>query len=248
MGEKFSRQVIENNINEIRKKIAEEAEKVNCDPAKIKLLAATKTVDADTINFAISKGIRLIGENRVQELLEKYDKIDKSNVDIHFIGRLQTNKVKYIIDKVSLIHSVDSLRLAEEIDKQAKKHDLVMDVLLEVNVAGEQSKGGAAFDEVYGLLEQIAKLTNVRVKGLMTIPPKCNNLVTEENGGSSSEKVYKNSEFFDKILNLFLDISSKKLDNICMYELSAGMSDDYITAVRYGATILRLGRAIFGDR
>ena len=232
MGEKFSRQVIENNISEIRKKIAEEAEKVNRDPAKIKLLAATKTVDADTINFAISKGIRLIGENRVQELLEKYDKIDKSDVDIHFIGRLQTNKVKYIIDKVSLIHSVDSLRLAEEIDKQAKKHDLVMDVLL----------------EVYGLLEQIAKLTNVRVKGLMTIPPKCNNLVTEENGGSSSEKVYKNSEFFDKILNLFLDISSKKLDNICMYELSAGMSDDYITAVRYGATILRLGRAIFGDR
>ena len=121
MGEKFSRRVIENNISEIRKKIAEEAEKVDRDPAKIKLLAATKTVDADTINFAISKGIRLIGENRVQELLEKYDKIDKSNVDIHFIGRLQTNKVKYIIDKVSLIHSVDSLRLAEEIDKQAKK-------------------------------------------------------------------------------------------------------------------------------
>ena len=149
---------------------------------------------------------------------------------------------------MKLIHSVDSLHLAEEIDRQAAKHDLCMDILVEVNAAGEASKGGVGYDEVYQLLEGIARLENVHVKGLMTIPPK---LVLPVEGTLTcgcSEKIYKNREFFNKILHLFLDISEKKLDNIDMYELSAGMSDDYEEAVHNGSTMVRLGRAIFGER
>lgn len=248
MGEKFSRETIEKNIELIKANIAKAAVEAGRNPEEVKLLAATKTVDADTINFAISKGIRYIGENRVQELLEKYDAIDKENVEIHFIGRLQTNKVKYIIDKVKLIHSVDSLKLAKEIDKQAGKHGIIMDVLVEVNAADEESKGGVSVNEVYALLEEVSKLKNVRVKGLMTIPPKCENPVNINDTDDSSKKVYKNKEFFDKIFKLFIDISTKKLDNIYMYELSAGMSDDYETAVMCGATIIRPGRTVFGER
>lgn len=245
---KYSREVIEKNIEEIKSKVRAAAESAGRRYEDVRILAATKTVDADTINFAISKGISLIGENRVQELLEKYDAIDKDKVEIHFIGRLQTNKVKYIIDKVSMIHSVDSYKLALEIDKQAKKHGKVMDVLVEVNVGDEQSKGGVSAEETTELIKQISTLENVRVKGLMTIPPKWSEPSNINEDCDSSKKVYKNKEFFDKILNLFLDISAKKLDNIYMYELSAGMSEDYESAVLCGATIIRPGRAIFGDR
>lgn len=248
MGEKFSHEQIERNLNKIRENIESAAKASGRAPESVKLLAATKTVDPDTINFAISRGVKYIGENRVQELLDKYDKINKDGVEIHFIGRLQTNKVKYIIDKVSLIHSVDSLKLAAEIDRQAKKHNLVMDILVEVNVGEEESKGGVTFDETYELVSEISKLENVRVKGLMTIPPKCDFSANINDDTDSSKKVYKNREFFNKILKLFLDISGKKLDNIYMYELSAGMSDDYETAVECGSTIVRLGRAVFGDR
>ena len=248
MAEKYSHEIIAQNLQTIRHNIERAAREAGRDPQSVKLLAATKTVDVDTINFAISKGVRYIGENRVQELLEKYDRYDLANAELHFIGRLQTNKVKYIIDKVKLIHSVDSLHLAEEIDKQAAKHGLCMNILLEVNAAGEASKGGVGYDEVYALLEGISGLKNVRVKGLMTIPPKlalADGITLPE---GSSEKIYKNTEFFHKILHLFLDISEKKLDNIDMYELSSGMSDDYEEAVRCGATIVRPGRAIFGER
>lgn len=248
MGEKYSRETIEHNLGEIRAKIARAASLAGRQASDIKLLAATKTVDADTVNFAISRGVRYIGENRVQELLEKYDRLDLANAELHFIGRLQTNKVKYIVDKVSLIHSVDSLHLAEEINRQAAKHDKRMDILIEINAAGEQSKGGVSFDEAYELLEGVSKMENVRVRGLMTIPPKLDESVLTASDGGKEKKVYKNEEFFHKIMNLFLDISHKKLDNIDMYELSAGMSDDYETAVQYGSTIVRLGRAIFGDR
>ena len=219
MAEKYSHEIIAQNLQTIRHNIERAAREAGRDPQSVKLLAATKTVDVDTINFAISKGVRYIGENRVQELLEKYDRYDLANAELHFIGRLQTNKVKYIIDKVKLIHSVDSLHLAEEIDKQAAKHGLCMNILLEVNAAGEASKGGVGYDEVYALLEGISGLKNVRVKGLMTIPPKlalADGITLPE---GSSEKIYKNTEFFHKILHLFLDISEKKLDNIDMYEL-----------------------------
>ncbi len=245
---KYSRDVIEKNIEEIKSKVRAAAESSGRRYEDVRILAATKTVDADTINFAVSKGISLIGENRVQELLEKYDAIDKDKVEIHFIGRLQTNKVKYIIDKVSMIHSVDSYKLALEIDKQAKKHGKVMDVLVEVNVGDEESKGGVSADDTFELIKQISTLENVCVKGLMTIPPKWSDTSNINEDCDSSKKVYKNKEFFDKILNLFLDISAKKLDNIYMYELSAGMSEDYESAVLCGATIIRPGRAVFGDR
>lgn len=246
--EKHSLLQVENNLNEIREKVRLAAEASGRSFDDVKILAATKTVSPETINFAISKGVKYIGENRVQELLEKYDKIDKENVEIHFIGRLQTNKVKYIIDKVSLIHSVDSFKLASEIDRQAKKHSKVMDILVEVNVGEEESKGGVSAEETISLLSEISKLENVRIVGLMTIPPKWD-MGSNINGEcDSSKKVYKNKEFFDKILKLFIDISQKKLDNIYMYELSAGMSDDYETAVECGSTIIRLGRVLFGER
>lgn len=248
MGEKFSHERIRQNLQEIRAKLAVAAAESGRPAEAVKMLAATKTVDADTINFAISEGVRCIGENRVQELLEKYDRIDKQNAELHFIGRLQTNKVKYIIDKVSLIHSVDSLRLAEEIDRQAKKHDLRANVLLEVNVGGEESKGGVQPEDAEKLLESIAKLENVCVRGLMTVPPPCSQTSIDGENMPCSKKIYTNAVYFNKILKLFLDISDKKLDNIYMYELSMGMSDDYEEAVRCGATVVRLGRAIFGDR
>lgn len=246
--EKYSLETVEKNITDIFEKVKIAAESSGRNFDDVKILAATKTVDPETINFAISKGIKYIGENRVQELLDKYDKINKNDVEIHFIGRLQTNKVKYIIDKVSLIHSVDSLKLACEIDRQAKKHSKVMDILVEVNVGEEESKAGVSSDETVELLKQISLLENVRVKGLMTIPPKWDNSSNVNEVYDSSKKIYKNKEFFDKMLKLFLDISEKKLDNIYMYELSAGMSDDYETAVYCGATIIRPGRAIFGER
>ena len=165
MAEKYSFEKIERNLKQIEENIKKATEYAHRKFEDVKILAATKTVDAKTINFAISKGVKYIGENRVQELLEKYDAIDKNNVEIHFIGRLQTNKVKYIIDKVSLIHSVDSLKLAQEIDKQARKHSLIMDILVEVNIAEEQSKGGVYEEEVCELLKQISQLQNVRVVG-----------------------------------------------------------------------------------
>ncbi len=246
--EKYSFLQVERNLEEIREKVKAAAEVSGRSFDDVKILAATKTVNPETINFAISKGIRYIGENRVQELLDKYDKIDKDNVEIHFIGRLQTNKVKYIIDKVSLIHSVDSLKLATEIDRQAKKHSKIMDILVEVNVGEEESKGGVSAEDTAALLSEISKLENVRIVGLMTIPPKWDMSSNINGECDSSKKVYKNKEFFDKILKLFIDISEKKLDNIYMYELSAGMSDDFETAVECGSTIIRLGRVLFGER
>ena len=215
------------------------------------MLAATKTVDADTINFAIENGINCIGENRVQQLLEKYDSINKENVDIHFIGRLQTNKVKYICDKVSLIHSVDSVKLAKEIDRQSAKLGKVMNILVEVNIGDEESKGGISPDSLEDFLSDISTLENVRVKGLMCIPPKCEGAENSSENSQISEstkKSYKNQAFFKKIMKLFLDISQKKLDNIDMQVLSMGMSDDYEQAVTEGSTLVRIGRGLFGSR
>ena len=258
MGEKFSHEVVLENIKAAKNSIRLAAERAGRNPDDVVLLAATKTVDADTINFAIENGIKCIGENRVQELLEKYDAINKSDVDIHFIGRLQTNKVKYICDKVSMIHSVDSLKLAGEIDKQCKKIGKVMNILVEINVGDEESKGGISFDGAEEFLKQISSYENIKVCGLMTIPPKCEessfsseideNTTENEQTGNSTKKSYKNQAFFKKIMKLFLDISQKKLDNIHMQYLSMGMSDDYEQAVAEGSTIVRIGRGLFGSR
>ncbi|MEG1449134.1 MAG: YggS family pyridoxal phosphate-dependent enzyme [Oscillospiraceae bacterium] len=220
------------DIIDIAKKSALDSSR---NPDDIKIMAVTKTVDPELVNVAIDCGIKLLGENRVQELLSKYDFYKKDNVEIHFIGSLQTNKVKYIIDKVSMIHSVNSLKLANEINKQAKKHNIIMDILIEVNIGGEDSKSGISPTEIYSLLEDISHLSNVKVKGLMAIPPIC-------------EKDEQIKHYFDNMYQLFIDIKAKKLDNIDMNVLSMGMSHDYNIAITSGSTLVRVGSKMFGSR
>lgn len=225
--------IFDENYKEITENIARAAEKSGRKPQEITLLAATKTVDVDVINHAIVSGISYIGENRVQEFLSKYQ--DYAPVNKHFIGHLQTNKVKDIIDKVSLIHSVDSYHLAEEISKQAVKRGITVDILLEINVGDEQSKSGFSYDCAIASAEEIAKLDGVKIKGLMAIPPICEN----------SEQ---NRPYFAKMKKLFIDIDNKKIDNSSMDILSMGMSDDYTVAIEEGANMVRLGTALFGRR
>ncbi len=225
MMEKLSANEFDRNLEEVLKKLG--------DRKDIILLAATKTVDPDTVNYAISKGIKYIGENKVQELLLKDSKIESCHR--HFIGHLQTNKVKDIINRVEMIHSVDSLKLAKEISKQAVNADKVMEVLLEVNIGDEESKWGFTVNETENAIREIAKLPNLKVKGLMAIPPICNN--GEEN-----------RPYFRKMKKLFIDIGTKNIDNVDMDILSMGMSDDYDIAVSEGANLIRLGTALFGRR
>ncbi len=258
MTEKYTNEIVLENINRVKSNIDAACKKSGRNPKDVTLLAATKTVSAQTINFALDNGITAIGENRVQELLSKYDEINKDKADIHFIGRLQTNKVKYIIDKVSMIHSVDSLKLAAEIDRQAAKHSLIMNILAEVNIGNEESKGGVGEQETLQFVKELAKFKNIRVCGLMTIPPPVIDTanVNEnskiycniDNFIADDKKIYKNQLFFKKIMKLFLDISAKNIDNIYMQHLSMGMSDDYESAVLEGSTIVRVGRGLFGAR
>ena len=231
--EKSSISIFDENYKEITKNIAAAAEKSGRKYEDITLLAATKTVDADVINHAIKSGIEFIGENRVQEFLSKYESL--LPVNRHFIGHLQTNKVKDIIDKVSLIHSVDSYHLAQEISRQAVKKGKTVNILLEVNIGNEQSKSGFCYDEVPAAIEKIAKLEGLKVKGLMAIPPIC-------------EKPEQNRPYFAKMKKLFIDIGNKKIDNSSMDILSMGMSNDYEVAIEEGANMVRLGTALFGRR
>ena len=225
--------IFDENFKEIVENIKTAALKSGRNPEEIMLLAATKTVDVDVVNYAIDKGIDYIGENRVQEFLSKYDYYNP--VNMHFIGHLQTNKVKDIIDKVSLIHSVDSYRLAEEISRQAVKRGIKMDVLLEINIGNEESKSGFRYDEVFDAVEKISKFDGLSIRGLMAIPPICEN----------SEQ---NRPYFAKMRKLFIDIGAKKIDNSSMDILSMGMSDDYTVAIEEGANMVRLGTALFGRR
>ncbi len=204
-------------------------------PVGVRVLAATKTQPPEVINFALANGIDLIGENRVQELLEKYDAIDKDKCEIHFIGRLQTNKVKYIIDKVNMIHSVDTLKLAAEIDRRAAACGRVMDVLVEINLANEESKGGISLDEATEFADALAEFDHLRLRGLMAVAPKC-------------DDGEKNAVLFAKIYKKLIDISSPKVYNGSIDILSAGMSNDYMAAALNGANIVRLGTALFGKR
>ncbi|MBE6550925.1 MAG: YggS family pyridoxal phosphate-dependent enzyme [Ruminococcaceae bacterium] len=230
--------ISEERKSEIRKNLSEifdNIEKAKCDDRKVVLLAATKTRTPEEINFLAECGVTHIGENKVQELMDKYDAIDKDRFTMHFIGSLQTNKVKYIIDKVSMIESVDRFDLAKEINKQALKHDLVMDVLLEVNVGGEESKSGVEPDKALELAREIAALPGLRLRGVMTIPPIC-------------VDVEKQKEYFRRIVGIFNDISSAEIENTKMDYLSFGMSGDYEAAVSCGANIVRVGTGIFGAR
>ena len=206
---------------------------------KARVLAATKTVDAATVNKIYDMGVHLIGENRVQELLEKLPLLDK-RFEIHFIGRLQRNKAKYIVGKVALIHSLDSAELAQEIEKQASRRGIVQDCLVEVNLGGEQAKGGVALEELDGFLQRISGFEHIRVRGLMGVVPK-----TEE-----KEKL---SAFFTKITKKFIDIKHQNVDNsnmanVSMEILSLGMTHDYVTALECGSNLIRIGEGIFGAR
>ena len=233
MTERLLTDTFDKNYAEILSRVAVAAEKSGRKTEDIKILAATKTVPADFINYAISKGINYIGENRVQEFLSKENDIDAS-AHRHFIGHLQTNKVKDIVGKVELIQSVHSLKLAREIGKASIKKGIVTDVLIEVNIGGEESKSGFAPENTEKAVEEIAKIEGVRVCGLMTIPPIC-------------ENSQKNREYFIKMYKLFVEISNKKLYNNIKI-LSMGMSDDYETAIECGANMVRIGTALFGRR
>ena len=222
------------NVGETFDKIKKSAENSGRDPSEIRLMAVTKTVAPEKINEAIKAGCDLLGENKVQELLEKYERYDKS-AEIHFIGRLQTNKVKYIVDKVSMIESVDSLKLAEEIERRCSKINKVMDILLEVNIADEESKGGFSAEEVVGISEKIGDFPHLRLRGLMTI-------------GRFGAEIEETRQYFKKMRHLLVDIKAKNIDNIYINILSMGMSADYELAVSEGATIVRVGQGLFGAR
>ena len=223
------------NIARIREEIAQAAQKAGRSPDEVQLMAVTKTVPAETVNAAIACGIRLLGENRAQELREKYPLYDKEAADIHFIGHLQSNKVRQIIDKVTMIHSVDRFSLAEEISARAQALGRVMDILLEVNIGDEDTKSGVHTSSVEELSCQVAQLPGICVRGLMAIPPVSDNFLQTE-------------RYFSSMRQLFVDIQAKKIDNVPMDVLSMGMSGDYTLAVKHGSHIVRLGTAIFGHR
>lgn len=224
---------ISKNLENIKKRIEAAAIKSGRDSKDITLIAVTKTYSPDAINEAIDLGVTDIGENKVQEIIEKYDKVKP--VRWHLIGHLQTNKVKYIIDKVHMIHSVDSVRLMDEIDRQAKKHGIVMNILIQVNISGEESKFGINSDEIDEILEHAKGLENVKVCGLMTIIPKIDSMIS-------------NRLHFVNIRQIYIDISNKIYDNICMKYLSMGMSADFEMAIEEGSNMVRIGSAIFGER
>lgn len=221
---------------ELRKNIEDILAEIN---GRATLLAATKTRDADTINAIYDMGVHTIGENRVNELMEKYPYLDK-RFDVHFIGRLQRNKAKYVVGRVSLIHSLDSLPLAEEIEKQAAKKGIVQDCLVEINLGDEESKGGIPIDETETFLASLAPFAHVRVRGLMGVVPK-------------NDDKEKNILFFTKISQKFIDIKAQNVDNsimgnVVMDILSLGMSADYREALDCGSNLVRIGEGIFGKR
>ncbi len=222
--------IVSENLKRVQYNIAEAKAKYRNENDDVRLMAVTKTVPYEIVNSVIEQGVDLLGENRVQEYLDKKDHYDK-NAEVHFIGHLQTNKVKYIVDSVKCIHSVDSLKLAAEIEKLAEKNGIVMNVLTEVNIGGEESKSGISTDMLDELVYGISEMKNIKLCGLMTIPP------------------VGNSEFyFEKMQRIFEDLKAKKVDNVSMDILSMGMSADYVEAIKYGSNIVRVGSAIFGAR
>lgn len=221
---------IDENYRKILFNVQEAAAKYRKSGDRIDIMAVTKTVDPEAVNHAVRLGIGLLGENRVQEYMAKKDFYDK-NAEVQFIGHLQTNKVKYIIDSVSLIQSVDSAKLAAEIDRHAARIGKVQDILIEVNIGNEESKGGIDKNQLKELLCEAAEMKNIRVRGLMAIPP-----------AENSEK------FLCDMQQLYIDISAENIDNINMEILSMGMSNDYVKAIQYGSSLIRIGRGLFGPR
>lgn len=227
---------LEKNIEDVRARIMAACKRCGRNPDEITLIGVTKTKPVELINESIDKyGIKVIGENKVQEVMQKYDGLSK-NAEIHLIGHLQTNKVKYIIDKVDMIHSVDSEHLADEISRRAQKCGVVMNTLVQVNVSGEESKSGVSVENLDALLEHISMLPGIKVSGLMTIAPIFDGNI------ENTRKVFKT------LYNIFLDKKQKKYDNIIMENLSMGMSGDFECAIEEGATMVRVGKAVYGDR
>lgn len=227
--------MLKENLEEVEEKIAKACERAGRAREEVTMIAVSKTKPVEMLQEIYDEGIRDLGENKVQELTEKYEVMPK-DMKWHMIGHLQRNKVKYIVDKVTLIHSVDSLRLAETISREAEKKGVTVPILIEVNIAGEETKFGlSSKEEVISLTEQIAALPNLSVKGLMTVAPPVKD--PEEN-----------RPFFREIRQLSVDITNKNIDNVSMEILSMGMTNDYTVAIEEGATMVRVGTGIFGAR
>ena len=226
--------MIKENLADVEKAIEKACEKAGRQREEVTLIAVSKTYPVTDIKTAMECGATVFGENKVQELVEKEEQLPK-DIKWHLIGHLQRNKVKYIVDKVDMIHSVDSLRLAEEISKEAVKKNVNVNVLIEVNVAQEETKFGVTLEETEELVEAISKLPRVFVKGLMTIAPYVADM--EEN-----------RILFRKLKQLSVDIKAKNIDNVSMDVLSMGMTNDYPVAIEEGATMVRVGTGIFGQR
>ena len=226
--------MLKDQLQEVEKRIQAACDRAGRKREEVTLIAVSKTKPVETLQEAYDLGVRIFGENKVQELTAKYEALPK-DIHWHMIGHLQTNKVKYIIDKAELIHSVDSLKLAETIEKEAAKHDLIADILVEVNVAEEESKFGMKMEEVIPFVEKVSAFPHVRVRGLMTIAP----LV---------EDPEENRSIFADLHKLYIDIKKKNHDNDTVSVLSMGMTNDYEVAIEEGATMVRVGTGIFGAR
>ena len=226
--------MVKENLKEVEENIVQACKRAGRDREEVTLIAVSKTKPVAMIEEAIDYGMKNFGENKVQEMTEKMDTISEK-LNWHLIGHLQRNKVKYIVDRVYLIHSVDSLRLAQQIDEEAKKKDVVCNVLIEVNIANEESKFGVSKEELKNLLDEIKNLTNIQVKGLMTIAPFV-------------DDPEDNRKYFREMHKLFVDMSHENADNIKMEILSMGMTGDYQVAIEEGATMVRVGTGIFGER
>ena len=226
--------MLKDRLEEVEERIQEACRRAGRDRSEVTLIAVSKTKPAEVLKEAYDLGIRVFGENKVQELTEKYEVLPK-DIRWHMIGHLQTNKVKYIADKVELIHSVDSLKLAETIEKEAAKRNRTIDILVEVNVAEEESKFGLKVEEVIPFIEKVAGFSHVNVRGLMTIAPFV-------------ENPEKNRSVFADLRKLSVDITEKNIDNVNVSILSMGMTNDYEVAIEEGATMVRVGTGIFGAR
>ena len=226
--------MVAENLVQVQKNIEESCKKVNIDPGEVTLIAVSKTKPVEMLQEAYAAGARVFGENKVQEIVDKYDQMP-ADVQWHMIGHLQRNKVKYIVDKVAMIHSVDSLHLAEAIEKECVKRDTEADILVEVNVAQEESKFGLKLEDTLALVQQISRLEHLHIKGLMTIAPFV-------------EDPEENRSIFRQLKQLSVDIGAKNIDNVDMSVLSMGMTGDYQVAIEEGATHVRVGTGIFGER
>lgn len=225
---------ITENLSMVENKIAAACKRAGRERDEVKLIAVSKTQPVEAIREAIEYGINSFGENRVQELREKTE-IIKDNLDWHLIGHLQTNKVKYVVGKVSLIHSLENIKLAEALDKEAAKLGITVDVLAEINVAKEASKFGVNPEDAENFIREVSKFPNINIKGLMTVAPYTD--ISEEN-----------RKYFRQLKKIMVDLNSKNIHNVNMNVLSMGMTGDYEVAIEEGATLVRVGTGIFGSR